>query len=350
MKVNWRSVSRPRHEAPVTPSMTIVTCVESGVLETMVVRMVESLRRFGGRFADIDVVAVMSRTGAPIARSTSRRFDELGVHFVQARRRTGFAWQHFVNKIIATIVAEEQATTDMIAWVDGDVIFLKEPNGLELEPDKDIAGVASDAGVIGTRGESDVNNPYWVRCADLLGVGIDNVPWVDTADGNRIRFYLNAGVYVYRRSTGYGAEFLVDFEKFMRGHVARSHSQVHFSDQVILGLTLLRQRLRWQPLSLDLNYPVTRYMPETFDTTKVGTVSMLHYHDSMSPREWNRLLALLESTHPAVHQWLLTQGPMTDPAHVLWRVVREGFRVARGVQRRAYYRRCGFSIKKPAYG
>lgn len=42
-------------------SMTVVACVESGVLEPLTIRMVDSLRRFGGRFANTEVVAVTPR-------------------------------------------------------------------------------------------------------------------------------------------------------------------------------------------------------------------------------------------------------------------------------------------------
>lgn len=46
-------------EVTVEPKdITVVCCVEAGPLELMTVRMVESLRRFGGRFSRMDVFAV----------------------------------------------------------------------------------------------------------------------------------------------------------------------------------------------------------------------------------------------------------------------------------------------------
>ena len=50
--------------------ITFVCCVESGSLESQTIRMVESLRRYGGKFANAPVIAVTPRFGAPLSKAT----------------------------------------------------------------------------------------------------------------------------------------------------------------------------------------------------------------------------------------------------------------------------------------
>src|SRR5690606_37796289 len=58
------------------PSLTVVTCVEAGTLEPMAVRMVRSLRRWGGRYSNVQVIAVTPRWGPPLRPQTRLAFDE----------------------------------------------------------------------------------------------------------------------------------------------------------------------------------------------------------------------------------------------------------------------------------
>ena len=49
-------------------STTFVTCIESGGLEEQTIRLMKSLRKWGGKFADAPVYAVNPRFGVPLAR------------------------------------------------------------------------------------------------------------------------------------------------------------------------------------------------------------------------------------------------------------------------------------------
>jgi hypothetical protein len=154
-----------------------------------------------------------------------------------------------MNKAEAIAAVEERVGTEAIAWIDSDILFLREPNDLELPPDVDFLASAPDAGVIGSEGVTDPKDPFWQRSAAVIGKDADDLPWLCTGDGHRIRFYWNAGLYVYRRATRFGREFLSDFKIFLDRQVARTHSQVHFMDQVVLGLTVIRLGLAWKQLS-----------------------------------------------------------------------------------------------------
>jgi hypothetical protein len=105
---------RTRERAAAAPSITVVCCVESGPLETSTVMMVQSLRRWGGRFADIPVIAVTPRFGPPLMRSTRQRFDELSVQHLRRRLSRKFGWYSFLNKPLALVGAEPMVKTDLI--------------------------------------------------------------------------------------------------------------------------------------------------------------------------------------------------------------------------------------------
>jgi hypothetical protein len=325
------------------PSLAVVACVEAGELEPKTIRMVESLRRFGGRFADVDVFAVTPRAGPRLAAKTRRRLGGLGVRHVRVNPDTRYVWHHYMNKAQSVMAAERLVDVDTILWIDSDIVFLREPNDLELSPGLDFIASAPDTGLIGSHGADDPHDAFWQRCAQLIGRNADDLPWLTTGDGHRIRFYWNAGLFAYRRSSSFGREFVGDFERAMQAGVARNHAQVHGMDQVILGLTVLRLGLRWGAIPDTSNFPVISFLPDNFDPAKVAPVDVLHYHDSMSPELFPRLLETLAPAHPDVSEWLESEGPIVDPASTMRRALREALRMKRAVDRRWYYGRRGFT-------
>lgn len=324
-------------------TMTVVTCVESGILEPLLLRMVDSLRRFGGRFANLDVIAVTPRTTPPLAKETMKGMKDLGIRHLRVHPNNPYAWHHFMNKAEAIVAVEKEVTTEAIAWVDSDIIFMSEPVNLNLPPAIDFLASAPDTGMVGSTGMNDPNDPFWQRCAALIGKNADELPWLDTGDGQRIRFYWNAGLYVYRRATRFGAEFISDFKRFLDQRVARTHEQVHAMDQVVLGLTVIRLGLAWKALPISSNFPVCSFLPDNYDASKVTDVSILHFHDSMNPVLWPKLLATIAPAHPKIHAWLEPQGPVVAPTSTYLRASREALRLSRGLYRRVYYLRSGFT-------
>lgn len=308
----------------------------------MTLRLVESLRRFGGGLSEADVIAVRPRPGPPLAPATRRAMIDLGVRYLDARPATPYTWHHYMNKPQALVAAEAVADTDQMLWLDSDVLILQEPADLVLADGIDFAASAPDSGIVGSGGDDDANDPFWRRTAAAMGMRVDDLPWLTTGDGHRVRFYMNAGVFAYRRSAALGSAFVRDFERVLGQGVARSHDEVHYIDQVVLGLTVLRLGLAWRDLPDIDNFAVLSHLPQNYDPRAVAPVRVLHYHDSMTSQWWPRLLQTLEASHPAVHDWLAPLGPVADPVPLRWRAYREALRVARGVERRRYYSRLGF--------
>src|SRR5262249_5078218 len=123
----------------------------------------------------------------------------------------------------------------------------------------------------------------------------------------------------------------------------RTHSQVHAMDQVVLGLTVLRLGLPWQAVPDSSNFPVCSYLPGNYDGAKIMNVSGLHFHDSMEPQLWGKFINTLVPWHPQIRECLEPQGTVTLPSSIPWSLAREGLRMVRGVRRRIYYARSGFT-------
>jgi hypothetical protein len=323
--------------------MTVVACIESGILEPLTIRMVGSLRRFGGRFANLDVVAVTPRLTPPLSQETHLKMSKLGIRHLKLRPNNPYAWHHFTNKPEAVAAVEKEVTTEAIAWIDSDILFLREPEDLDLAPGVDFMASASDTGMVGSTGDDDPNDRFWQRSASVIGRKADDLPWLVTGDGHRIRFYWNAGLFVYRRSTEFGQEFLSDLRSFLNQRVAKTHLQVHAMDQVVLGLTVIRLGLNWKAIPDSSNFPVCSFLPENYNSSKVTNVSVLHFHDSMSPPLWDKFLQTIAPDHPRIHAWLAPQGPAVTPNSKFKDVAREALRLGRGAKRRIYYWRSGFT-------
>jgi len=328
-------------KAPV--SMTIVSCIESGVLEPLTLRMVESLRRFGGRFANTDVIAVTPRLTPPLSGETRRRMSELGIRHLKLRPNNPYAWHHFTNKPEAIAAVEQEVTTEAIAWVDSDILFIREPENLDLPSGVDFLASVTDMGMVGSTGGTDPHDSFWQRSAALIERSVDELPWLMTPEGQRIRFYWNAGLFVYRRNRGFGRAFLSDLRRFLDRRVARTHLQVHAMDQVVLGLTVIRLGMTWRQLPESSNFPVCSFLPANYDANKVADASVLHFHDSMNPQLWNKLLQTIAPAHPRLHAWLEPQGPVVAPESRFSSVAREVLRLGRGARRRVYYWKSGFT-------
>jgi len=100
------------------PPLTLVTCAESGPREVEVVRLVSSLRQWGGRLANAPVLAISPRTDTKLTPETQRAFGELGIRYAQTRPRPRFAWYPFMNKVACVEYAQRVVSTELIGWLD----------------------------------------------------------------------------------------------------------------------------------------------------------------------------------------------------------------------------------------
>lgn len=304
----------------VNPDITFVCCIESGALEAQTVRLVESLRRWGGQFANAPIVAVQPRLGPPISKKTLQTFESLQVEYLSIRPHSRYSWFSYMNKPHALVAVEERTTSEYIAWLDSDLLFLKEPQKLLLEQGKDFAACASDKN-IGTTGSDDVSEPYWKEICQVVGIELEDLPWLNTQmDCQRIRLYWNSGLFVYRRKTSFGKCHLETSMQLLDSRLAHHQAGFYFTDQIALGLAMVKMGLPWSALPYSYNYQISTLDVKTgYNQEQLKEVVILHYHDAMWPNSWPQFIKCMGETHPAVADWLAPLGPLKNETHFLWR-------------------------------
>jgi len=263
--------------------ITFACCVEYGTLEEGTVRLVESLRQFGGSMAGSRVIAVTPRRGAPLRPETLRRFSELGIEYVRTAPRNRYTWMAYTNKYFALREAEKRATGDLVAWVDSDVLVTRPPTGLLLSSDEDFGSCPRDKN-IGTTGPGDEYHDYWLKVSRDAGQNLDDLPWVTTtADHARIRLYWNAGIFVYRPASGFLDTWHHLSEQILDATDASTVNRLWWTDQVALSFAAMKARCRIRNLGGELNYGIASYFKDHLTPDDLADSVLMHYHDSMSP-------------------------------------------------------------------
>jgi hypothetical protein len=295
---------------PSQPSTTIIFCVESGYFESQTILAVESLRRFGGRFANVPVLAITPRLGPNLNRDTLRRFDELEVTYIRQDLGHPYSWYCYMNKALAAMIAEEYASTEQIIWLDSDTLVIAEPELLWLEPDIDFAICSTDKNV-GTSGPGDKNEPYWLALSEYYGINIDKLPWVVTElEQQQVRFRLHSGIFAFRRNSGLGKGYLEACERMLNSRIAYSDTLPFPGDDVALAFAVVLLNLRWRLLPLSYNYEM---LPESPMYKRDGLLStqILHYHYAMTtPSTCAWALTEIESQLPDLYNWLKDRVPL----------------------------------------
>jgi hypothetical protein len=252
-------------------------CVERGRLESEAVLLVESLRRFGGSFADAPVYAFAPRPANRPAAETVDSLASLDVTYVAEDLVERFESIPTFNKIPVCAWAERELAHETLVFTDTDTIFLNEPLELDLAAGDWVAAARPvDRRIAGSKGKGK-NEPYWRRMYEALEVRSE--PFITTAVGGmRIRAYWNSGLLAARRSAGvFGAwaqalERLYDLELVY-------HRRPHFMDQLSFAAVTADVHDRLRILSDPYNYPLRHrpvLVPEARDLD-LDEIVHLHY-------------------------------------------------------------------------
>jgi hypothetical protein len=324
------------------PSISIVCCVESGVLEGATVRMIESLRRWGGAFANAPVFAITPRRGPALSSATLDTFKRLDVRYLYKAANTPYSWFQFYNKPLCLSIAEEVADTETIAWLDSDMLIVNEPEALRLEEGMEFAACVS-AKEMGTSGGGDPFEPLWQANCRVLGIDIESLPWlVSEPEGTRIRLYWQGGIFVYRKSTKFGQHHLNTCTQLMdaRNCPTISKFSIGINEMSAIGLAMHLMGLKWRTLPYSHNYDINWRSPVWYRQEEFSAARIVHYHDSMFPYFWDTFLQRVQTNHPQVAKWLIDLGPMQNEASYVRRAWGKALRTFRNRKEQAYINSC----------
>jgi len=327
-----------------TPDITFVCCVESGSLESQTIRMVESLRRYGGKFSTAPVIAVTPRFGPPLSKSTLQVFDNLKVTYLRPQIKTNYSWFKFLNKPLALVAAEEHITSAAVCWLDSDLLIVDEPEKLDLLPSEDFLWFPVETKEMGTIGPGDAYEPLWKKFGRTVGIDIEDLPWVITAETDqRVRLYFNGGIFVYRRSTSFAKNYLDICLQLLDSRVGTKAEgyNVGIKEMSAIGFAVIKMGLAWRSLPYSHDYVMlSKTHNEWYKEELLKEAKIVHYHDSMWPAFWSVFLECLRNTHPEVEKWLASLGPMSNEAPLQWRLVSKVLKNSRSRAENTYNQNC----------
>ena len=325
----------------IKPDLTIVCCIEAGRLEEQTVLMAESLRTFGGRFANVPVIAVIGRRGPALRAATCRELDRLGVRVVHAKRTSNPAtWLNYANKVAAVVTAEELADTAQIAWFDSDMFVLQEPSGILLDDGWDLAAQCHHLPPAVIEGDQ-ANVAYWRRVCELFGVDFDDVPWTRAADHLPLqKLNFTSGLFTWRRGSGFATAYASAVQKLLDARIAQATGEFFTADQVVLTPIIVERGLRWKPLTLaDHSIVLGTFLADGGgDVPPLAEARVLHYSNSFADPYRAKMEERLRQEVPAFLSWLKAHEPdlgdLAPPSRALWHILK----TVRGVRYRTYAR------------
>ena len=291
--------------------MTIVTCIETGVLEHEVTLMVATLRRFGGRFAHCPVLALTPREVIVSLRSGTRKaLDDLGVTLVQRNLRHRYRWWNFINKPTSLILARPLIKTEHAVWLDGDILVARPPEELARHPDRDFLICTEEQGPV-SNGPGSPFDMFWARLSEIIGVPFDQLPWVTApVSREKIRIYFNSGVFRYRTGTDFEAVYLKTFEDVLDGRVVpKNDPSIFLHEQISLSLTVARMGLNFLELDPGYNFHIEPSYESIYPVSGYQDATLFHYHRGLRGEYRPKLIAHLRGVYPALADLVEAYGP-----------------------------------------
>lgn len=232
--------------------IAFLLCVESGRLESETLLAVESLRRWGGAWAESPVYAFAPREGFDPGPETIERLEALDAHFVGERLVDRFEEYPTFNKVAVSAWAERELDHEVLVFTDSDTVFIGEP--AELAPGDWLAACRPvDRRIAGSKGKGK-GEPFWGKMYAELGVR--ERPFVRTVVGKtEVRAYWNSGLLAARRSAGLFGAWERALERLFDAEIVQKRWP-HFMDQLSWAGVTADVHDRVRVLSDAYNYPL----------------------------------------------------------------------------------------------
>jgi hypothetical protein len=313
-----------------TPNCSFVLSVERGKLESQAVLLAESLREFGGGYANCPVYAVSPRPSQAVSEACRAKLKALGVQVIVEDLLSQNETYGPTARLAACSWAEKNLTSEILVSLDNDAFFAAEPDfrlrGIDFfARPVDFKGICSS-------GEGDPLDRYWRTISRHLDVDYEQIPWVETTvDQVFVKASYNGGMVAVRREIGLfqKAEAMlhilreadlspnesVEQQVFAStGFVDVEASRWWGSSQVVLSLaaTDLKARIAIAPKT----YNVPAHALGDAGGALLKDAILVHYHwmlDQDHHQKSSTLFGNSELPLP-VRQWLTQKTPLREIA------------------------------------
>lgn len=286
-------------------SMTFITLAHPGRGIAEPLLLAGSLREFGGKLADSQVIALYPNTRGDFNEVEQRKFKELDVQTMPFGIDPSMQEFPFGTKVEAAAFAENKLAggTALLAWLDGDTLVINEPEEFILEPGKNFGYSSVHHRLIGLEWGAPFNL-FWNAVYHHCEVSNDAVfSPMTTHTGEKIRPYFSAGCFVLRPEMGILSRWRqvfrscyqsTEFIQFFR----ENDLYTIFLHQALFTAVILNmiEPGSMRELNHSINYPLHLHneMPEHLQAKRINDLTTARYEDIFDDPDWNRKFPLLE--------------------------------------------------------
>jgi len=266
--------------------------------------MIESIRAFAGRFKDAPVWVYLTEGLLASESEHLEEIESLGGEFWLGQGPEEATWFYLSRKVFASAQAEEEAEgkADILAWLDADTIFLREPGEFLLPKGKSLGYRPVMHRNISPMYKEPLDD-FWKRAYENMSVPESLAfPMITVADGDKIRPYFNAGCLVVRPERGLLRKWAETFPLLYKDPVLKEMCRQDerkriFIHQVALSGAIMKHLGRDEMLELSdrINYPI--FFREMFgakrdfhDIMDAVTVRYESFFDN-APPDWDKVLS-----------------------------------------------------------
>jgi hypothetical protein len=274
------------------PTYELCLLSEAGVLERQALLLIESLRRFGGSYADMEVTVVSPRPTRRPSDATVRSFEKLSATYLPLDIHSPEPDYGPSFRVLALSAVAQNSKSDIIIQTDSDTVFCDEPE-FDIPPQSFAARPVDLKGVCSS-GPGDPFEEIWQRISESCGVDLDKVPFVvPTLGHGPVRASYNGGLIIAQRDSGFWEtveelfiKILLDDLRPYAGHKLAINSgaglvegraaQFWGTSQIALTMAAICLALEAHILSPSHNIPIH------ISQSSVSKPRHIHYHQVLS--------------------------------------------------------------------
>ncbi|MFH1336354.1 MAG: hypothetical protein ABII96_07525 [Candidatus Zixiibacteriota bacterium] len=166
--------------------------------------MIESIRTFGGTLRNVPVWLYLPENHPEMDIMAQDKQSSLRISVKKSRTPEEAKPLWFSGKVFASALAEKEASGkyEILAWLDPDMVFVKEPHAFLLDDGISLGYRPVMHQLIGSL-YSEPPNEFWARLYQKLSVPDSSLfPMVTPVDQANLRSYFNAGMLIVRPKRG----------------------------------------------------------------------------------------------------------------------------------------------------
>ena len=293
-------------------NLVFVILVSNPVQERQATVLINSLREFGGQYAQSSVYVFVENS----VLTPCPGLQVEGVTLIPLDVEASLPNYPFVSKMVALAQAEQllKGEAETLVWMDADALVLKEPGEFVLNGKKKLAirpvNLRNNVGLPA----GDAPDPYWAKIYAMTGLNAEEVPLMETfVDKQKVKNYLNCAIFSIRPDLGVLTESYQIFKSllFDQGYQLAAISTTNhlvFLHQAVLSAVMTSKiapdEIHW--FSNGAGYPLHHQKELTADwkIENAAGLESLIYAYSWGSKRW--MLHEIDIDEP-LRSWLAKQ-------------------------------------------